>query len=102
MSVVQTVNPFTGELIREWEQLDFVVLTEATARARTEFGNWRNVPIAERVERVRGALDYFETNREAIAGDITAQMGRPLGQARREIGGLGSNAVPGLPCREFL
>ena len=85
---VTTTNPFTGELIREWEQMDFAELTEASARARAGFVNWRQVPIAERVERVRAALDYFETNREAIAGDITAQMGRPLAQARGEIDGL--------------
>jgi acyl-CoA reductase-like NAD-dependent aldehyde dehydrogenase len=85
---VTTTNPFTGELIREWEQMDFAELTEASARARAGFVNWRQVPIAERVERVRSALEYFETNREAIAGDITAQMGRPLAQARGEIDGL--------------
>ena len=46
------------------------------------------MPVAKRVVRVRGALDYFKANREAIAGDITAQMGRPLAQARGEIDGL--------------
>jgi acyl-CoA reductase-like NAD-dependent aldehyde dehydrogenase len=88
MPTVQTVNPFTGEPIREWEQLDFSELAEAMARSRAGFVNWRQVPIAERVERVRGALDYFEANREEIAGDITAQMGRPLAQARGEVDGL--------------
>lgn len=68
--------------------MDFPSLTEATARARKGFGDWRHVPVAERVVRVRGALDYFKANREAIAGDITAQMGRPLAQARGEIDGL--------------
>ncbi|MFP6903058.1 MAG: aldehyde dehydrogenase family protein, partial [Verrucomicrobiia bacterium] len=85
---VTTTNPFTGEPIREWEQFDFATLNTATAGARAASTNWRAVPLAERVERVRAALDYFETNREAIAADITAQMGRPLAQARGEINGL--------------
>ena len=88
MSVVKTVNPFTGEPIREWEQMNFTTLSEATMGARAVFGEWRTVPVADRVARVRAALSYFEANRETIAGDITAQMGRPLGQARGEIDGL--------------
>ena len=85
---VTTTNPFTGKPIREWEQLDFAELMEATAGARAAFGEWRGVPVTERVARVRGALDYFEANRESIAADITAQMGRPLAQTRGEIDGL--------------
>ena len=85
---VTTTNPFTGEPIREWEQFDFATLNPATAGARAASTNWRAVPLAERVERVRAALEYFETNREVIATDITAQMGRPLAQARGEIDGL--------------
>ncbi len=88
LMTVTTTNPYTGEPIREWEQLGFAELTEATAQARTAFGDWRSVPLTERVKRVQGALSYFEANREAIAGDITAQMGRPLAQARGEIDGL--------------
>jgi acyl-CoA reductase-like NAD-dependent aldehyde dehydrogenase len=85
---ITTTNPFTGEPIREWEQMDFTALTGFAADAQDAFANWRGVPVAERVERVRGALSYFETNREAIAADITAQMGRPLAQARGEADGL--------------
>ena len=85
---VTTTNPFTGEPFREWEQMDFAALTEATARARAGFVDWRHVPIVERVKRVRAALDYFEANREVIAADITGQMGRPLAQARGEVDGL--------------
>ena len=88
MAIVQTTNPFTGETIREWEQMDFAALKESTARARSAFGDWQGLPVVERVERVQAALDYFKTNREAIAGDITAQMGRPLAEALGELDGL--------------
>lgn len=88
LMTVTTFNPFTGESIREWEQLNFKALTEAAAGSQAAFVNWRGVPLTDRVERVRTALGYFETNREAIAADITMQMGRPLTQARGEIDGL--------------
>ena len=88
MTIVQTTNPFTSEPIRDWEQMDFAALTEFTAGAWRAFGEWRDMAVVERVERVRAALNYFETNREVIASDITAQMGRPLAQSRGEIDGL--------------
>ncbi len=88
MMTITTTNPFTGKPIRDWELMDFDALTTATAQARAGFGDWRAVPVEERVERVREALGYFEEHREAIAADITAHMGRPLGQARGEIDGL--------------
>ena len=37
---------------------------------------------------VRGALEYFRTAAEEVAADITAQMGKPIRQAQREVVGL--------------
>jgi len=88
MSTVRTINPFTNDTIREWEQQDFSGLMDATVRAQEAFGAWRSVSLTERVKLVRGALGYFEENREAISAEITAQIGRPLAQARGEIDGL--------------
>jgi len=88
MSAVQTINPFTGETIQEWKPMDFPLLTSVTVKARSAFAEWRQVAVTERVKRVRSSLKYFEENRETIARDITAQMGRPLAQSRSEIDGL--------------
>ena len=88
MSAVQTINPFTGETIQEWKPMDFPLLTSATMKARSSFAEWNQIAVAERVKRVRWSLRYFEENRETIARDITAQMGRPLAQSRSEIDGL--------------
>ena len=88
MSAVQTINPFTGETIQEWKPMDFPLLTSVTVKARSAFAEWRQVAVTERVKRVRSSLRYFEENRETIARDITAQMGRPLAQSRSEIDGL--------------
>ena len=88
MPNVRTINPFTGETVREWEQQDFSGLMGATAQAQEAFCAWRKVPLTERANLVRGALGYFEENREAISAEITEQMGRPLAQARGEMDGL--------------
>ena len=74
MPKVHTINPFTGETIQEWEQMDFSLMTAGTIKARSAFTKWRQVAVAERVEKIRLALDYFEDNREIIAKDITCEM----------------------------
>jgi acyl-CoA reductase-like NAD-dependent aldehyde dehydrogenase len=46
---------------------------------------WRHVPLEERIKTFNKAMEYFETNAEQIAKDVTGQMGKPIGQSRGEI-----------------
>jgi acyl-CoA reductase-like NAD-dependent aldehyde dehydrogenase len=46
---------------------------------------WREVDLAERIERVRGCLGFFESEAEAIAQEITQQMGKPIRESRGEV-----------------
>jgi acyl-CoA reductase-like NAD-dependent aldehyde dehydrogenase len=46
------------------------------------------IAVKERLSWVRQGLSYFEKNREAIALDITQQMGRPRHQALGELRGF--------------
>lgn len=46
---------------------------------------WREVPLAERLSAIEGALGLFEAEREAIARDVTRQMGKPLSEALGEV-----------------
>lgn len=83
-----TTNPFTLEPIAQYDaETDAQVATKA-AGARAAFAAWRRVPVGERVALLREALQYFEAHRDAIANDISEQMGRPLHQAGGEVSGL--------------
>lgn len=55
------------------------------ARAHEAYREWRNLPLAERITRIEGCLEYFELHRNSIAIDITRQMGKPLVQSRAEV-----------------
>ncbi|MBL4849720.1 MAG: aldehyde dehydrogenase family protein [Planctomycetes bacterium] len=46
---------------------------------------WRQVPLAERVAAIESALELFRTEREAIARDVTRQMGKPIREALGEV-----------------
>lgn len=64
------------------------VLNAARAAARA----WAHSPLAERVALCLAAVEAMEADKEAIAADITRMMGKPLRQARNEVGGMAKRA----------
>src|SRR4051812_44618717 len=64
------------------------MLDAARAAARA----WAQSPIAERVALCLRAVEAMEADKEAIAADITRMMGKPLKQARGEVGGMAKRA----------
>ncbi len=64
------------------------VLDQARAAARA----WADSPIGDRVALCLRAVEIMEGDRDAIAADITRMMGKPLKQARGEVGGMAKRA----------
>lgn len=85
---LSVINPFDQCVYRELTFDTTALLEKKIQAAKTVAGKWRMVPLAERVDTVRAGLDYFRTHHDAIAADITAQMGKPITQSRNEIKGL--------------
>jgi acyl-CoA reductase-like NAD-dependent aldehyde dehydrogenase len=80
----------TGESKREY---DAAATVEGKLHCvREAQPKWALTPVSERVSALRAALQYFETNREAIAADITASMRKPLAQSRNELNGFFTRA----------
>jgi acyl-CoA reductase-like NAD-dependent aldehyde dehydrogenase len=46
---------------------------------------WRDVAVRVRAETCRQFIDAFRAMKEAVALEITRQMGKPVGQSRREV-----------------
>jgi acyl-CoA reductase-like NAD-dependent aldehyde dehydrogenase len=63
-------------------------LSTAVSAQRT----WRHVPLAERAKVVSQAVDAFVANRDAIAEEISWQMGRPISQSPGEVRGFEERA----------
>jgi acyl-CoA reductase-like NAD-dependent aldehyde dehydrogenase len=79
------VNPATEEIFRTIEPTSESELESILSRMRTAQQQWRDVPVQERVDVCRQFMDAFRAMKEAVALDITRQMGKPIGQARREV-----------------
>ncbi|MBK8257491.1 MAG: aldehyde dehydrogenase family protein [Polyangiaceae bacterium] len=64
------------------------ILNTAQAAART----WARSSMSDRIALCTRVVEEMEAAREAIAQDITGMMGKPLRQARNEVGGTAKRA----------
>src|SRR5262249_24325060 len=67
-------------------------IDKALAAARKAFEAWRRVPVEERGQLLGKAVDHFVAQGQAIAAEITHQMGRPIGQSPGEGRGFAERA----------
>jgi acyl-CoA reductase-like NAD-dependent aldehyde dehydrogenase len=82
---LRIVNPATGEPLRE---VPCDSTSEVDAKldvARSSQKAWRERPLEHRIEALLQALEYFRQHREAVARDVTLEIGKPIAQARREV-----------------
>ncbi|HYK91227.1 MAG TPA: aldehyde dehydrogenase family protein [Acidobacteriota bacterium] len=87
------INPATEQVFRTIEPTTDSELESILSRMRTAQRQWRDVPVRQRADICRGFIDAFRSIKEAVALDITRQMGKPLGQARKEVDTMLDRAV---------
>lgn len=83
--MMKTVNPTTGELIREYEEFDDAAISTTLDAAVAASGRWRDVGVAERAACLQRLAEVLTQNVEVIAALITEEMGKPLREARAEV-----------------
>jgi acyl-CoA reductase-like NAD-dependent aldehyde dehydrogenase len=91
-SIQITISPVDGRVYVERPQATDEQVARALQAARAAQARWRHVPPAERVALVNRFIDAFVANREAIAEELTWQMGRPLAQSPGEVRGFEERA----------
>src|SRR4051794_16531289 len=79
-----TVNPYTGETVREFESLTRDEVDHAITTAHEAFADWRARPIDERAAIVRRAGELMTRRREQLARLVTLEMGKLIGEAGQE------------------
>ncbi|WP_095157384.1 aldehyde dehydrogenase family protein [Pseudomonas sp. Irchel 3E13] len=80
-----SINPATGEQIGHYPYESAAVQDATLARAAAGYAAWRRTPVEARVERLLALAGALRDNAEAMARMITAEMGKPIAQARGEI-----------------
>ncbi|MGV9194604.1 NADP-dependent succinic semialdehyde dehydrogenase [Microbacterium sp. MC2] len=81
---IATVNPATGELVREFTAHSPAEIEQRIAAADAAFTALRGTDFATRAGWMRAAADLLEAESEQVAAMITLEMGKTLAQARAE------------------
>jgi len=79
------VSPATGALLRRVPCDSPRALDEKLARARAAQPRWGALPLERRLAELAAALEYFRREKEAVARDVSREMGKPIVQARGEV-----------------
>jgi len=91
-STLRTITPVDGSLYVERPYADHDTIDKALRDAKTAQTSWRHTPIAERIAVCSRAVDAFVSNKDAIAEEISWQMGRPIAYAAGEVSGFEERA----------
>ncbi|WP_025599152.1 NAD-dependent succinate-semialdehyde dehydrogenase [Burkholderia sp. WSM2230] len=80
------LNPATGEVIAEVAKGGAAETARAIAAAERAFPAWRSLTAKERGARVRRWGELMLEHRDALAELLTREQGKPLAEARGEVG----------------
>ena len=89
---LKCVSPVDGSIYAERPLAGAGDISAALEKARIAQAAWKFTSLAERQALLTKAVDAFVAKRDAIAGEITWQMGRPLAQAPGEVAGFEERA----------
>jgi succinate-semialdehyde dehydrogenase/glutarate-semialdehyde dehydrogenase len=81
----QTVNPYTGETVAEFDFLTADDVDAAVVRAQEAFLAWRRRPAADRAAVVRRAGELMLERSDELASLITLEMGKRIKESKGEV-----------------
>ena len=81
---LQSVNPRTGVLIREYPETSGDDVAKALSAAHQAFLSWREISFADRSLPLRRAAALLREGKEELAKLMALEMGKPLAQGRAE------------------
>jgi succinate-semialdehyde dehydrogenase/glutarate-semialdehyde dehydrogenase len=85
MSEVTTVDPATGEPLATYPAADVEAVLDVLAAVHGAQPAWAGRPVEERAELVRAVGAQLRTQAHELAGLMTAEMGKPIAEARAEV-----------------
>lgn len=81
----ESINPATGEVIRSTQVFDDKAIEQALQRAERRARSWAQSSFSERRALLEAVADHLDDGREGMAGLITSEMGKLIGEARSEV-----------------
>ena len=85
-SPLEVINPATGRVFARAPNANRAQLDQAVAAARRAFESWSRTSYEARTELLRRLGETLRTHQDSLAELLTREQGKPLSQARDEIG----------------
>jgi succinate-semialdehyde dehydrogenase/glutarate-semialdehyde dehydrogenase len=82
---IQSVNPYTNEVIKQFEEATDEDVKDALERSEEAFKDWKNTSFKERAAIMQKAADIMEDDIEHYAYLMTLEMGKVKREAHSEI-----------------
>lgn len=76
-----SINPATGEVLREFEPATDREVRAAVARARGAQAAWNEIGVQRRISILREFQRHLHARKSGVARVITSEAGKPLGEA---------------------
>jgi succinate-semialdehyde dehydrogenase / glutarate-semialdehyde dehydrogenase len=80
-----SVNPASGEKLREFSSLSAAEIEAKLAAAEAAFALYRQASLAQRAGILLAAAEILDTGVDPLARTITLEMGKPIAAARDEV-----------------
>ena len=83
---IASVNPATGETLKEFAAIDSRQIDDKLAEAERAFASYRKISFTQRTNWLNAAADLLEKEKARLARTMTLEMGKLLRAAEDEIG----------------
>ena len=85
---IDVINPATGAVVDTVPAATKEDVDKAVACAKAAQKKWAAVPVSEKVEIMYKFLDIVDDNKEKLAQVLSQETGKPIVEARAEIGNI--------------
>ena len=82
---IETINPATGKLVKEFTSLTSNELASKIANAQEAFVQWKATDYSHRKKMMLKAADVLRKGVAEYAETMTLEMGKPITQAKAEV-----------------
>jgi succinate-semialdehyde dehydrogenase/glutarate-semialdehyde dehydrogenase len=83
---VESINPTTGEILKEYDEMTPEEIAATIERADRAFASWRTTSFDERARQMRAAGQVLREKTDEYARLMADEMGKPLAEGRAELG----------------
>lgn len=87
-AVIEVTNPATGERIDTVPSASLEDIALAVEKAKAGQKIWAKIPVTEKADILYKFLELVEENKEDLAQTLSQETGKPICEARAEIGNI--------------